>query len=197
MVQELGPSIPERAGVLVRSKGLVAPLGTLPCAYVAERTKAHAVACLGGPGAAAEELSRGDALVVACATQAFLGQIADVLRVARFDVQRTTDVTGVELAGAARNAAVLAASAAAPAGASVAGAAADMVLAEVDAYARRQGGHPRPSPTWRATATAPRRSTTCRCWPSPCARTGSMRRPWPAWPTSSPAASSPSAGPPP
>jgi hypothetical protein len=142
VVQELGPSIPERAGVLVRAKGLVAPLGTLPCAYVAERTKAHAVACLGGPGAAAEELSRGAALVVACATQPFLGQIADVLRVARFDVQRTTDVTGVELAVAARNAAVLAASAAAPAGASVADAAADVVLAEVDAYARRHGGHP-------------------------------------------------------
>ena len=65
-----------------------------------------------------------------------------MLRVARFEVQRTTDVTGVELAAAARNAAVLAASAAAPAGASAAGAAADMVLAEVDAYARRQGGHP-------------------------------------------------------
>ena len=142
VVQELGPSIPERAGVLVRAKGLVAPLGTLPCAYVAERTKARAVACLGGPGAGADELNRGDALVVACATQPFLGQIADVLRVARFNVQRTTDVTGVELAAAARNAAVLAASAAAPAGASVADAAADMVLAEVDAYARRQGGHP-------------------------------------------------------
>jgi 1-acyl-sn-glycerol-3-phosphate acyltransferase len=142
VVQELGPSIPERAGLLVRAKGLVAPLGTLPCAYVAERTKAHAVACLGGPGAGAEELSRGAALVVACATQPFLGQIADVLRVARFDVQRTTDVTGVELAVAARNAALLAASAAAPAGASVADAAADVVLAEVDAYARRHGGHP-------------------------------------------------------
>src|SRR5512133_3233776 len=142
VIEDLGPSIPERAGVLVRAKGLVAPLGTLPCADVAERTKAHAVACLGGPGAAAEELSRGAALVVACATQPFLGQIADVLRVARFDVKRTTDVTGVELATAARNAAVLAASAAAPAGAGVADAAADVVLAEVDAYARRHGGRP-------------------------------------------------------
>ena len=84
----------------------------------------------------------GATLVVACASQSFLAQIADVLRVARFEVQRTTDVTGVELAVAARNAAVLAASAAAPAGASVADAAADRVLAEVDAYARRRGGHP-------------------------------------------------------
>ena len=65
-----------------------------------------------------------------------------MLRVAGFDVQRTTDVTGVELAGAAKNAAVLAASDAAPAGAGAAGAAADMVFAEVDAYARRQGGQP-------------------------------------------------------
>jgi glycerol-3-phosphate dehydrogenase (NAD(P)+) len=142
LVEELGASIPERAGVLVRSKGLVAPLGTLPCAYVGERTRAHAVACLGGPGAAADELARGAGLVVACASQAFLAQIADVLRVARFEVRRTTDVTGVELAVAARNAAVFAASAAAPAGASAADAAADRVLAEVDAYARRHGGHP-------------------------------------------------------
>ena len=103
---------------------------------------AHAVACLGGPGAAADELAPGAALVVACASPAFLAQIADVLRVARFEVQRTTDVTGVEFAVAARNAAVLAASAAAPAGASAAGAAADRVLAEVDAYARRRGGRP-------------------------------------------------------
>jgi glycerol-3-phosphate dehydrogenase (NAD(P)+) len=142
IVEELGSKIPERAGVLVRSKGLVAPLGTLPCAYVGERTQAHAVACLGGPGAAAAELASGATLVVACASQAFLAQIADVLRVARFEVQRTTDVTGVELAVAGRNAAVLAASAAAPAGASAADAAAGRVLAEVDAYARRRGGHP-------------------------------------------------------
>jgi 1-acyl-sn-glycerol-3-phosphate acyltransferase len=142
IVEELGSKIPERAGVLVRSKGLVAPLGTLPCAYVGERTRAHAVACLGGPGAAAAELASGATLVVACASQAFLAQIADVLRVARFEVQRTTDVTGVELAVAGRNAAVLAASAAAPAGASAADAAAGRVLAEVDAYARRRGGHP-------------------------------------------------------
>jgi 1-acyl-sn-glycerol-3-phosphate acyltransferase len=142
VMDEIGASIPERAGVLVRAKGLVAPLGTLPCAYVGERTRARAVACLGGPGAAAGVLAPRSALVVASTSESFLGQIADVLRVARFDVKRTTDATGVELAAAGRNAAVLAASAAAPAGASVADAAAGMVLAEVDAYARRRGGHP-------------------------------------------------------
>jgi glycerol-3-phosphate dehydrogenase (NAD(P)+) len=142
VMDEIGPSIPERAGVLVRAKGLVPPLGTLPCAYVGERTQARAVACLGGPGAAAGLLAPRSALVVASTSESFLAQIADVLRVARFEVQRTTDVTGVELAVAARNAAVLAASAAAPAGAGAADAAADRVLAEVDAYARRRGGHP-------------------------------------------------------
>ncbi|HEV2752649.1 MAG TPA: 1-acyl-sn-glycerol-3-phosphate acyltransferase, partial [Solirubrobacteraceae bacterium] len=45
-----GGAIPERAGVLVLAKGLVGPLGTLPSAYVAERTLARAVCCLGGPG---------------------------------------------------------------------------------------------------------------------------------------------------
>ena len=128
--------------MLVRSKGLVAPLGTLPCAYVGERTRAHAVACLGGPGAAADELAPAPRSWSPAPAESFLAQIGDVLRVARFDVQRTTDVTGVELAARRRNAAVLAASAAAPAGARAAGAAADRVLAEVDAYARSHGGHP-------------------------------------------------------
>ena len=44
-----GGAIPPRAGVLVLSKGLVPPLGTLPAAYVAERVHAWAVAGLGGP----------------------------------------------------------------------------------------------------------------------------------------------------
>jgi glycerol-3-phosphate dehydrogenase (NAD(P)+) len=137
-----GSRIPARAGILVLSKGLVAPLGTLPTAYVAERTHAHAVACLGGPGDAADALAHGASLVAASIDQAFLAQVADVLAAARFDVQRTVDVTGVELAGAARHAALLAASAAAPAGPNAAGAAAGKVLAELDAYARRHGGRP-------------------------------------------------------
>ena len=43
-----GDSIPPRAGVLVLARGEVAPLGTQPVAYVAERTKARAVAALDG-----------------------------------------------------------------------------------------------------------------------------------------------------
>jgi len=142
VVAALGSKIPQRAGVLVLSKGLVAPLGTLPSAYVAERTEARAVAVLSGPGDAADALAHGVSLVAACADPAFLKQVADVFAAARFDVQRSTDVTGVELAGAARHAAILAVGAASAAGPNAAGAAVGKVFAEVDAYARRQGGQP-------------------------------------------------------
>ena len=131
-------------------------------------------------------------------TRPFLGQIADVLRVARFDVQRTTDVTGVELAGAARNAAVLAAAAAAPAGASAADAAADMVLAEVDAYARRQGGHPESFADLAGAGDSAQALDDLPLLAVALREDGiDAPRRAPAWPTSSPAASSPSAGPPP
>jgi 1-acyl-sn-glycerol-3-phosphate acyltransferase len=142
VVAEHAPKIPARAGILVLAKGLVPPLGALPTAYVAERTDARAIACLAGPGDAADALEHGASLVAACADRAFLKQLADTFAAARFDVQSTTDVVGVELAGAARDAAILAAGAAAASGPNAAGAAAGKVLAEVDAYARRHGGQP-------------------------------------------------------
>jgi glycerol-3-phosphate dehydrogenase (NAD(P)+) len=61
---------------------------------------------------------------------------------AKLDVTTTTDVTGVELAGCAKNAAVLAAAAASVAGPNVAGAAAGKVFAEIDALARACGSRP-------------------------------------------------------
>jgi glycerol-3-phosphate dehydrogenase (NAD(P)+) len=137
-----GAQIPSRAGVLVLAKGLVAPAGLTPATYVGERTVARAVACLGGPGHAADALDHGASLLAACRDEGFAGQLADVLGRARLDVTCTRDVVGVELAGAAKNAAVLAAAAATPAGPNAAGAAAGKVFAEVDAYARRRGGRP-------------------------------------------------------
>ena len=59
------PKLAPRTGVLVLSKGLVPPLGTLPSAYVAERTHAWAVGVLGGPAHAAEALDGGASLVLA------------------------------------------------------------------------------------------------------------------------------------
>ena len=91
-VERHGAQIPDRAGILVVSQGLVPPLGTLPAAYVAERTAARAIATIDGPGAAS--LLPGSALVVASADRGFETQIADALATAGFDVERATDATG-------------------------------------------------------------------------------------------------------
>jgi 1-acyl-sn-glycerol-3-phosphate acyltransferase len=137
-----GERIPRRAGLLVLCTGLVPPLGTLPSAFVAERSAARAVAVLGGPSSAEEVLSHGASVVLASRDQAFARQLADALTAAGLDVSISADVTGVELAGCAKNAAVLAAGAAAGAGPNVIGAAAGKVFAEVDALARLRGGRP-------------------------------------------------------
>jgi glycerol-3-phosphate dehydrogenase (NAD(P)+) len=137
-----GGRISSRIGLLVVSKGLVPPLGTLPAAFAAERCNARAVAVLGGPAHAAEMLERGASVVLASLDKGFSRQIGAALRAAKLDVTTTTDVTGVELAGVAKNAAALAAAAAANAGPNIAGAAAGKVFAEVDALARVRGGRP-------------------------------------------------------
>ena len=137
-----GERIPRRARVVVLSKGLVPPLGTLPSAFVSERCGARAVAAIGGPAHAAEVLENGASIVIATTDRGFARQLGDVLRAARLDVSTTQDVTGVELAAVAKNAAALAAAAASVAGPNVAGAAAGKVFAEVDALARRRGGRP-------------------------------------------------------
>jgi glycerol-3-phosphate dehydrogenase (NAD(P)+) len=137
-----GPQIRQRMGVLVMSKGLVPPLGTLPAAFAAERCGARAVAVLGGPVHAAEMLQTGASIVLASIDRGFASQLTDMLSHVGLDVSVTSDVTGVELAGCAKDAAVLAAAAGATAGPNVAGAAAGKVFAEVDALARSRGGRP-------------------------------------------------------
>jgi 1-acyl-sn-glycerol-3-phosphate acyltransferase len=135
-----GDRVPGRAGVIVATDGLVAPLGSLPAAYVSERVAARAVARLAAPAPPAEALAQGGAVVAACADEAFLSQLAVVLRAAGLQVRETTDITGAELAATARDAAALAVAAAGGPGHAAAGLAADAVFAEVDAYARRHGG---------------------------------------------------------
>jgi glycerol-3-phosphate dehydrogenase (NAD(P)+) len=134
--------IPSRAGVLVLSKGMVAPLGTLPGAYVAERTESWAVGVLGGPAHASAALHGGASLVLAATDAAFRRQVVDALTAAGFDAVPSADVVGVELAGCAAHAAALAATAAAAAGPNAAGSAAGKVFGEVEAYARSAGGSP-------------------------------------------------------
>jgi glycerol-3-phosphate dehydrogenase len=87
-------------------------------------------------------LASGASVVVATHDRAFARQLSEVLKGAGLEISLSTDITGVELAGCAKNAAALAAAAAASAGANLAGAAAGKVFAEVDALARRRGGRP-------------------------------------------------------
>jgi glycerol-3-phosphate dehydrogenase (NAD(P)+) len=137
-----GEHIPQRAGVLVLCKGLVPPLGTQPSAFAAERCRARALGVLGGPAHAADVLEHSASVVVASLDEGFARQLADGLQSAGLDVATSADLTGVELAGCAKNAAVLAAATASVAGPNIAGAAAGKVFAEVDALARRRGGSP-------------------------------------------------------
>ncbi|WP_051222168.1 1-acylglycerol-3-phosphate O-acyltransferase [Conexibacter woesei] len=137
-----GAQIPQRAGLLVAAKGLVAPHGTTPSVFIAQRTGARAIAALGGPAHAADALDHGAALVVASADRGFRRQLTDLLNKAGLYAEKSSDTVGVELAGAAKNAAALAAATAAPAGPNAVGAAAGRVFAEVDAYARQAGAQP-------------------------------------------------------
>jgi 1-acyl-sn-glycerol-3-phosphate acyltransferase len=138
-----GERIPRAAGLLVLSKGLVPPLGTLPSAFASERCAARSVAVLGGPAHAAEAIQRGASVVVGSTDRALAKQLGARLRQAGLDVHISSDVTGVELAGTAKNVAALAAAAAATsAGPNIAGAAAGKVFAEVNDLARRRGAQP-------------------------------------------------------
>jgi glycerol-3-phosphate dehydrogenase len=136
-----GARIPRRAGVVVLAKGVV-PGGALPSAYVSERTQAHAVAVLGGPAHAADALANGASLVVASLNPGFTRLVASLLRRAGLEAARSGDVVGVELAACAKNAAALAAAAAAHCGPNAAGAAAGKVFDEVAALARKRGAEP-------------------------------------------------------
>ena len=138
-----GSRITARAGLLVLSRGLVADGGeiVLPTDYVADRTPARAIAALGGPGQA-DALEHGAALVVAGHDAGWTRQVTELLGRAGLVVEASADLTGVELAGAAAHAAVLAAETAGAAGPSAAGAAAGRVMAEVGAYAAGRGGRP-------------------------------------------------------
>jgi glycerol-3-phosphate dehydrogenase (NAD(P)+) len=137
---EIGARVGERSAVLVASKGLVPPLGTTPAAYMAERVRARAVASLAGPAHAREAIEAGASVVMATRDRDLRRQLAEVLEAGGLSVDATDDVTGAELAAAAKNAAVLASAAAAPRGANLAGAAAGRVFSEVHELAVASGG---------------------------------------------------------
>jgi 1-acyl-sn-glycerol-3-phosphate acyltransferase len=142
VIGAMAPRLGEHTGLVVTSKGLVPPSGELPTAYCAARIGGRPIACLGGPGHAADALEHGAALVIAGEDKEFLAQLRRAFADANFDVSLTADVTGVELAGVATNAAVLAATTASVAGPNAAGAAAGKVFSEVASYAEQLGSKP-------------------------------------------------------
>ena len=143
-----------RSAVLLLTKGLIAPQGQLPAEYVGERVRARAIACLGGPAHAREAVSGSAALVLGSADLDLRVQLGEVFDRAGLVCERSRDVTGVEMAGAAKNAAALAAAAAEPHGLNAAGIAVAEIWRECIEYAIERGAPSwRPSPAWPASAT--------------------------------------------
>lgn len=133
------PRMPDGAALVLLSKGLVPPLGELPADYAARRSPGRPIAVIGGPAHAAGALDAGAAFVVASEDRVLLRRLADPLTAAGTDVEETTDVIGVELAGTMKNIAALAAAAALDGGPNAAGAAAGRVWAELAAWAVSRG----------------------------------------------------------
>ncbi len=138
-VGAIADRVSDRSSVLLLTKGLIAPLGQLPAEYVGERIRARAVACLGGPAHAAEAVSGSAALVLGSGDADLRDQLGEVFDRAGLVCERSRDVIGVEMAGAAKNAAALAAAATEPFGLNAAGIAAASVWRECIAYAISRG----------------------------------------------------------
>ena len=141
-VGAIGDRVGQRTAVLMLSKGLVAPMGALPSEYVGERVRSRAIACLGGPAHAKEAVSGTAALVLGSADADLRSQLGEVFDEAGLVCERTDDVTGVEMAGVAKNAAAVAAAAAVPHGMNAAGIATAEVWRECLDYAELRGGRP-------------------------------------------------------
>jgi glycerol-3-phosphate dehydrogenase (NAD(P)+) len=138
-VGAIADRVSDRSSVLLLTKGLIAPLGQLPAEYVGERIRARAIASLGGPAHAREAVSGSAALVLGSGDADLRDQLGEVFDRAGLVCERTRDVVGVEVAGAAKNAAALAAAAGEPYGMNAAGIAAAQVWSECIAYATERG----------------------------------------------------------
>jgi len=141
-VGAIADRVSSRSAVLLLTKGLIAPQGQLPSEYVGERVRVRALASLGGPAHAREAVSGSAALVLGSGDEELRAQIGEVFDRAGLVCERTRDVTGVEMAGAAKNAAALAAAAAEPHGLNAAGIAVAAIWRECIEYAVARGADP-------------------------------------------------------
>ena len=110
---------------------------------VASASAPHRVACIGGPAHAREMVHEGAGLVAASDRRGARPAASSASSSARaWSARSPTTRSGVELAGAAKNAAALAAGATEAQGLNAAGAAAGHIFAEVWRFAERQGARP-------------------------------------------------------
>jgi glycerol-3-phosphate dehydrogenase (NAD(P)+) len=131
-----------RAAVVSVAKGLVPPDGLPPTTVLSATFGAGRVACVGGPAHAQEMVHHGAGLVAASTDEELTRALAQVFTRAGVVCEQSNDPIGVELAGAAKNAAALAAGATEAQGLNAAGAAAGHIFAEVWRYAEGLGARP-------------------------------------------------------
>ena len=141
-VGAIADRVSSRSAVLMLTKGLIGSQAQLPSEYVGERVRARAIACLGGPAHAREAVSGSAALVLGSADEELRVQIGEVFDKAGLVCERSRDIIGVEMAGAAKNAAALAAAAAEPHGLNAAGIAVAAIWRECIEYAVSRGADP-------------------------------------------------------
>jgi glycerol-3-phosphate dehydrogenase (NAD(P)+) len=137
-----GAGLDRRTAVVSAAKGLVPPAGLPPTVVLSERFGAQRVACIGGPAHAQEMVHSGAALVAASSEEELARSLAHVFTRAGVVCEVSDDPVGVELAGAAKNAAALAAGATEAQGLNAAGAAAGHIFAEAWRYAEGLGARP-------------------------------------------------------
>ncbi|MFL5847155.1 MAG: NAD(P)H-dependent glycerol-3-phosphate dehydrogenase [Solirubrobacteraceae bacterium] len=128
--------------VVSLSKGLVPPDGRAPSVVLREHFSADRVAVIGGPAHAREMVHEGAGLVAASTSADLATSLQQMLIRAGVVCELSNDPVGVELAGAAKNAAALAAGATEGQGLNAAGAAAGHIFAEVWRYAEELGARP-------------------------------------------------------
>jgi glycerol-3-phosphate dehydrogenase (NAD(P)+) len=132
----------DRTAIVSLAKGLVPPDGMAPTVILRERFGVGRVACVGGPAHAQEMVTAGAGLVAASADERLAATLAQVFIRAGVVCEQSNDPIGVELGGAAKNAAALAAGATERQGLNAAGAAAGHIFLEVWRFAELQGARP-------------------------------------------------------
>jgi glycerol-3-phosphate dehydrogenase (NAD(P)+) len=137
-----GMGLSRQAAVVSLAKGLVPPDGLAPTIVLSDRFGPRRVAVIGGPAHAREMVHEGAGLVAASTSEELATQLQGMFIRGRVVCELSNDPVGVELAGAAKNAAALAAGATERQGLNAAGAAAGHIFAEVWRFAEVRGARP-------------------------------------------------------